>query len=233
MKYELIDENGRVVYTGLSLCGLHQLADMNGYMIIYADGNPASITVSGCCGPMYKAYTVVPVEEGAESAEESAEKCDNRYNLIDKDGNAVYAGISLSEIKDLAKRSGYRVCWAYGRPVSVEHADCRKGKVYDIVPVYVGTRVRTDSSSRFTAMCAELSDLYTRKNRDYGDSFHKTFEEYGVTMAAIRLEDKLNRFKRLVKNDAAVKDESITDTLKDLANYAIMTLMELKSDEIV
>lgn len=62
---------------------------------------------------------------------------------------------------------------------------------------------------------------------DYGDSFGKSFIEYGMTMPCIRLEDKLQRVKNLVRNgSAAVNDESIDDTLLDLANYAIMTLIE-------
>lgn len=77
-------------------------------------------------------------------------------------------------------------------------------------------------------ICNELNNIYAAKNADYNDSFGKSFKEYGMIMAAIRLEDKLNRFKALIKQEAQVRDESIEDTLKDLANYAIMTLIELQ-----
>ena len=80
-------------------------------------------------------------------------------------------------------------------------------------------------------VCESLNALYDRKNTDYGDSFSKSFKEYGLTMACIRLEDKLNRLKALTKNEAQVKDESVTDTLMDLANYAIMTIMELEDEQ--
>ena len=77
-------------------------------------------------------------------------------------------------------------------------------------------------------ICDSLNDLYKKKNQDYGDSFGKSYKEYGLTMSLIRLEDKLNRLKSLNKNgNAQVKDESIQDTLMDLANYAIMTIVEL------
>ena len=76
-------------------------------------------------------------------------------------------------------------------------------------------------------ICGKLNNLYERKNADYGDSFGKSFKEYGLTMACIRLEDKLNRIKALSKQEAKVSDERIEDTLMDLANYAIMTLVEL------
>ena len=80
---------------------------------------------------------------------------------------------------------------------------------------------------RFVEISKENIELYIRKNKDYGDSFGQTYKEFGNTMAAIRLQDKLQRFKQLTKADAEVKDESIIDTLRDLSNYAIMTLIEL------
>ena len=85
-----------------------------------------------------------------------------------------------------------------------------------------------DKAEIHQRICNSLNDLYRRKNADYGDSFGKQFEEYGIVSSAIRLEDKFNRFKNLIKNQAQVKDETIEDTLLDLANYAIMTVVELK-----
>lgn len=80
-------------------------------------------------------------------------------------------------------------------------------------------------------ICERLNDLYNRKNHDYGDSFGKSYAEYGMTMACIRLEDKLNRLKSLTKKTQMVSDESIEDTLMDLANYSIMTLVERSLEE--
>ena len=81
-------------------------------------------------------------------------------------------------------------------------------------------------------ICSELNQLYEAKNADYGDSFGKSYKEYGLTMACIRLEDKLNRLKSLNFNKTnKVKDESLIDTLMDLANYSIMTIIELESEE--
>ena len=81
-------------------------------------------------------------------------------------------------------------------------------------------------------ICEKLNKLYEAKNADYGDSFGKSYKEYGLTMPCIRLEDKLNRLKSLnFSRSIKVKDESIEDTLMDLANYAIMTLIELEGEE--
>lgn len=74
-----------------------------------------------------------------------------------------------------------------------------------------------------------LTTLYEKKNNDYGDSFGRSFQEYGMIMPCIRLEDKLNRLKSLTVHNKKplVEDESIRDTLVDIANYAIMTIIEL------
>jgi len=79
-------------------------------------------------------------------------------------------------------------------------------------------------------LCDELKELYVSKNHDYGDSFGKSYKDYGVIMAAIRLDDKLNRFKTLIKESAMVSDESIVDTLRDLANYSLMTIIEIENE---
>ena len=84
-----------------------------------------------------------------------------------------------------------------------------------------------DNVTHHRMICDELNKLYEKKNHDYGDSFHKSYEEFGLTMAAIRLDGKLNRFKTLIKVESKVKDESIRDTLIDLANYSILTIMEI------
>ena len=80
-------------------------------------------------------------------------------------------------------------------------------------------------------ICEELNALYAKKNHDYGDSFHISFVEEGMSMPRIRLGDKFNRFKNLSRNNnPEVNDESIRDTLIDLANYAIMTILEMENE---
>ena len=86
-----------------------------------------------------------------------------------------------------------------------------------------------DKVTKHKKICAELSTLYEKKNHDYGDAFHLSYIEEGMAMPRIRLGDKFNRFKALTRGNGhiAVKDESIRDTLLDLANYAIMTIIEM------
>ena len=88
-----------------------------------------------------------------------------------------------------------------------------------------------DNVAQHDKLCAELNELYARKNHDYGDSFHISYQKWGLPMAAIRLGDKFQRFETLIRTKQKVQDESIRDTLIDLANYALMTVMELDRDK--
>lgn len=79
-------------------------------------------------------------------------------------------------------------------------------------------------------ICGNMHNTYKAKNADYGDSFAKVREEYPEAIC-IRLMDKLERLKTLYKGGGQqVKDESIDDTLLDIANYAVMELLERKNE---
>ena len=74
-----------------------------------------------------------------------------------------------------------------------------------------------------------MSDTYNKKNKDYGNSFEKSLDKVGIVAAYVRMNDKINRFYQLdISNEQHVLDESITDTLRDLATYAAMTIMWLQ-----
>lgn len=77
-----------------------------------------------------------------------------------------------------------------------------------------------------------LHNLYITKNHDYGDSVHDTYVKYGLTSFLVRIEDKLNRARTLSqKEDLLVKSEKIEDTLLDMANYAILAVIELQTQQ--
>lgn len=86
------------------------------------------------------------------------------------------------------------------------------------------------STAKFDLILKKMHDTYESKNADYGDSFHKTVEKYGLIAALTRMSDKFRRCETLVLNGRKnkVSDESLYDTLIDLASYAIMTAMELE-----
>lgn len=78
-------------------------------------------------------------------------------------------------------------------------------------------------------ICQELFETYKAKNADYGDSFAQVREKYPNAIL-IRLNDKLNRLETLMNGaEQHVNDESVEDTLLDLANYCIMELVERKT----
>ena len=70
-----------------------------------------------------------------------------------------------------------------------------------------------------------IHTMYKDKNEDYGDSFDKSLDKFGLLSSLIRLTDKMNRFEQLIGGESKVTSESIDDTLLDMANYAIMTVM--------
>ena len=81
------------------------------------------------------------------------------------------------------------------------------------------------------AICENLNEIYTQKNNDYGDSFAEMRKEYPNAIL-IRIHDKYARLKRLMSGiEQQVHDESIEDTLMDLANYCIMELVERERDK--
>lgn len=66
------------------------------------------------------------------------------------------------------------------------------------------------------------------KNEDYGDSFGESFRRYGKISALTRMSDKFFRIENIfLGHEPNVTDETIKDTLIDLANYALMTVVEL------
>ena len=84
----------------------------------------------------------------------------------------------------------------------------------------------------FESVLEEMKELHAKKDKDYGSAFHKSFEEFGVTAGVVRLNDKMERVKSLVKNGKAeVKGEGLQDSLKDMACYAVMLYVEIKNKE--
>jgi cysteinyl-tRNA synthetase len=89
-------------------------------------------------------------------------------------------------------------------------------------------RKRTDKVQAFKSTTEQMNRLYETKNADYGDSFGESVREFGAIAGLVRISDKFNRLKTLLRGNAQqVQSESVEDTLMDLANYAIMLRMEL------
>ena len=88
-----------------------------------------------------------------------------------------------------------------------------------------------DLVEKHLILCNQLNSIYEQKNNAYGNSFGETFEKLGIISAITRISDKYNRLVNLATHPEINKgDEAIEDTLLDMANYCLMTYMELQKD---
>lgn len=74
---------------------------------------------------------------------------------------------------------------------------------------------------------------YRKKNHDYGNSFFDMMDEDGPIYLKGKLGDKYYRFKTLISSQNKVKDESLIDTLLDMANYCILGIMWYEANATV
>lgn len=82
----------------------------------------------------------------------------------------------------------------------------------------------TDEVIQFANEAKQCVELYSKKNHDYGNSFDKGMDDIGMAYGVGHIYDKMNRLVTLTKKEAQIKDESIDDTLRDLACYSMMML---------
>ena len=87
-----------------------------------------------------------------------------------------------------------------------------------------------DKVKMFRDIVNAMADLYEKKNSNYGDSFGKLFKDLGPTAGLVPLHNKLDRATNLIKGGQN-NFESLEDTFKDLACYAIMNLIEMRVEE--
>ena len=83
--------------------------------------------------------------------------------------------------------------------------------------------------TEFKKIVEEMAKLYEQKNKNYGDSFGELYKELGPTAGLVPLWNKLHRATSLIKGNKN-NFESLEDTFKDLACYAIMNLIALKGE---
>lgn len=96
----------------------------------------------------------------------------------------------------------------------------------DILDIFANTHA--GDADRFKEITDKMCDIYKRKNSDYGNSFSKLFKKCGMTYAYGHLAEKVERIDNLRDKDAKVQGESMIDSLYDLVNYSILTIMEIE-----
>lgn len=107
---------------------------------------------------------------------------------------------------------------------------------YDEKQIDTDRNNRQEELTKDEQVFKEITELmlqtYIKKNRDYGGAFERGMERDGIISALTRMYDKLDRLYSLKDKDPEVVEETVEDTLMDLANYAIMTrICLLKSGE--
>lgn len=77
-------------------------------------------------------------------------------------------------------------------------------------------------------------NVFVRKNHDYGNSFEKSLDTFGLVAGIVRMNDKFERLVSLndPNKDAQIASESLVDTLEDLSNYAAMAACWLKGKKV-
>lgn len=93
---------------------------------------------------------------------------------------------------------------------------------------------------KYQMLAGVAAEITKRKNADYSktkDAFanFQLVEYLGVTDTAtgimVRMCDKVIRISNLIKTEGKVKDESITDTLIDLANYSLILAVWINTNK--
>ena len=114
-----------------------------------------------------------------------------------------------------------------GERYLMEHYGFTPDPVGIITNSFAFTEQPTGDADAFRDITNGMYDTFKAKNHDYGNSFSELFAECGMTYAYGHMAEKLKRVKSLMSDEAKVKGESMRDSLLDLANYAILTIMEL------
>lgn len=87
---------------------------------------------------------------------------------------------------------------------------------------------------RFNEIATEMSNTYRNKNHDYGDVYTAGFARFGPTQFLSRIYEKFERLYNILylKKDSQVSDESVCDTLTDMAVQCIVLRMFLKGENV-
>ena len=76
----------------------------------------------------------------------------------------------------------------------------------------------------------EMHDTFVLKNKNYGNSFEVSLNKYGMIAALTRISDKFNRAENLIlTGSTGTNDETLIDTLLDMATYCVMTAVYMKN----
>lgn len=85
---------------------------------------------------------------------------------------------------------------------------------------------------KFEDILTKMNEIYRSKNSDYGNSFDETCDKFGPIAGVVRITDKYNRIVQLLTKKSQQKvNESVQDTLLDMANYCILLMLWLNKNK--
>jgi hypothetical protein len=87
-----------------------------------------------------------------------------------------------------------------------------------------GSVINSQYNDIFHRIADEVADTVSQKNHDYGNSYFRLRDEWGVQSFGVRLGDKYHRLANLLKGTEAQVDESIEDTIRDVIGYCLLEL---------
>jgi len=82
--------------------------------------------------------------------------------------------------------------------------------------------------NELTKVTIELGELLLSKHRDYGPKNITDAPGGAINGLRVRMHDKLARINNLVDTNANPQHESLEDSFKDMANYAIIGLLVMR-----
>lgn len=153
--------------------------------------------------------------------------------------------VNMNNAKTLMNRVGDRKQAEYVPAGKVENIEketiidsnvIKGAKAYMANPNCIPTENKTASAKIFDEILETMRKTYYAKNTDYGSSFDKGIDRYGWTSFKTRIFDKFNRVETILDNKESdpdykplVQDEKLEDTLLDMANYAILAIIYLRT----
>lgn len=160
----------------------------------------------------------------------------NRYVFLMMDFDPIPGTIKCNycALNDICKKRCEPICTTYGVVEEkgifsfvVSESIYQEGAVIrDVSRNIIAQKQNMETkNTTFKEIADRIVALQEKKNRSYGNAFEQSCDKYGIVSALTRLNDKMNRLDALHKaSEDEAFGESFTDTLTDLAAYAIMTI---------
>lgn len=155
----------------------------------------------------------------------SGKSLDEAFVFVDADGRCDY----VSEYPfDLFLTDNWEGHDENGNPIENESQDYSE-RIGEPKPDLHVNEQRPENLVKFGNILDSMFRIYEAKNHDYGDSFSQSIQSYGPIAGLTRISDKFHRLESLIlKGEQKVQDESLKDTLVDMANYCVMLRMEIE-----